>query len=258
MYRVAKQFLYGTFYLLILGGISWGIYSFELKPAPSCVDNRQNGNETEIDCGGDCVSCATKNLLPLQVSAAELFSHNGFYSASAIVKNPNQALAIKSFDYQFDFYDSGNQLLKSVANKSFLYAGEEKNIAEAGVIITNGISKKVAIVVKPDSLVLEKASEFSQPNYELSKDIKTALDSENNRVLVSGSISNPANFNISKVNIGAFLFDKLRRKIAVSKTSLQNLGSFEMKDFSISIPIKKELLKEVDLNTTKVFVGVLK
>lgn len=258
MPRLLKQFLYGTFYLAVFGLIGWYVYSIALQPAPSCFDNRQNGNETAVDCGGDCESCATKNLLPLQVSAAQLFSNNGSYSASTVIKNPNQNLAIKNFDYQFDFYDSGSQLLKSVANKSFLYAGEEKNITEARVAITNGISTKVAIKVAASSLVLEKASEFSQPNYELSKDIKTALDSENNRVLVSGSISNPANFNISKVNIGAFLLDKLGRKIAVSKTALQNLGPFGIQDFNISILVKKELLSEVDLNVTKVFVEILK
>ena len=62
MTRLLKQFLYGTFYLVILAAVGWGIYSFEFKPAPSCFDNQQNGGEGGVDLGREGVVFFFKNI----------------------------------------------------------------------------------------------------------------------------------------------------------------------------------------------------
>ena len=252
--RLFKQLLYGTFYILILGGISWGIYSFEFKPAPSCFDNKQNGQETGVDCGGNCLACEIKNLKPLEVMPALLLSDDRFYSVLAEIKNPNSNFALKSFEYEINFYDAQNNLLKSTKNNSFIYAGESKNIIEAGIRITNGIPKKAELKISPN-LNWIKSSELEAPAYEL-KDIASVL--ENGQVAVSGTITNPKSFFISKVSIGALASDNLGAKIGASKTELQNVGPFRVESFKIFVPVKKTSLPSVDLNVTKVFVEALK
>ena len=58
----------------------------------------------------------------------------------------------------------------------------------------------------------------------------------------------------------AFLVDKLEIKIGASKTELQNVGPFRVESFRIFIPVRKDLVGEVDLEATSqsVFVEVLK
>jgi len=255
--RLLKQFLYGTFYLLILGALVWGIYSIILKPAPSCFDNRQNGAETGIDCGGSCISCAVKNLKPLFAGEANLYGVDRVYSASVRVQNSSQAFGARNFSYVVNFYDAGNVLLKSISNKSFIYANESKNIVEAGVRITNGIPTRAEMAIDDSTVEWEKSADFFEPRYEL-KDARAEL--ENGQAVINGAIENQGNFSFSKTVISAFLADKLGTRIGASRTELNNIGQFRQESFKIFIPISKEMLGNIDLNATveSVSVAVLK
>ena len=255
--RLLKQFLYGIFYLAILGGILWLIYSVTLKPAPSCFDNRQNGGETGMDCGGGCITCEIKNLSPLSLLPATLFSADRDFSASAELNNPNLNYGAKTFDYEVNFYDASGRVLETRENKSFIYSGETKNLIEAGVRITNGIPARAEIKIDGKSIVWEKAENFPVPKYNL-KDFAAEL--ENGQAVVSGNISNPNNFILSKIIVSAFLVDKSGIKIGASKTELQNVRPFRVENFKIFIPVRKDLAGAIDLEATaqNVFVEVLK
>lgn len=255
--RLLKQFLYGIFYLAVLGGILWLLYSITLKPAPSCFDNKQNGNEAGVDCGGNCVSCEIKNLSPLSLLPATLFSADRVFSASAELQNPNLNYGAKTFDYEVNFYDASDKVLETRKNKSFIYSGETKNLIEAGIRITNGIPARAEIKIDDKSIVWEKAENFSSPKYDL-KNVMAEL--ENGQAVIGGNITNSDNLTISKIIIGAFLIDKLGVKIGTSKTELQNIGPFRVENFKIFIPIRKDLLSSADLEATaqSVFVEILK
>lgn len=244
--RLLKQFLYGTFYLLILAGIGWVIYSVNLKPAPSCFDNRQNGSETGIDCGGNCVSCEIKNMQPLFLTPAIIFSVDRNFSAAAEIRNPNSGYGAR-FDYEVNFYDSAGQVLRTIKNKSFAYAGETKNIIEAGVKITEGIPSRSEIKIDASGIKWKKAQDFFQPNITLNE---ADFMDEKNQVSISGSLKNSNNFAVSKVILNAFLVDKLGVKIGVSKTELQNLDPFIAENFKISFPVNKLMSESIDSKAT--------
>ena|SRR3989344_7789305 len=255
--RLAKQFLYGIFYLLILSGISWGVYSFTLKPAPSCFDNKQNGREIGVDCGGDCVSCEIKNLQPLSFSSAVLFRADRVFSASAEIRNPNSSYGAKSFDYEVNFYDGAGKLLQSIKKKGFIYAGQTKDLIEAGVRITAGVASTTEIKLDEKSLIWGRAKDFFEPPHEL-KDSAAVL--ENEQAVISGNITNLNNYLLSRVLVSAFLIDKSGMRVGASKTEFQDVGPFQVENFKIFIPVRKDLVGEVDLEATaqSVFVEVLK
>lgn len=254
--RIVKQLLYGLAYLLILGGIAWGIYSIAVKPAPTCFDGKQNQDETGIDCGGSCVSCEIKNLKPLFVSPAILFSADRMYSASAEARNLNIKFGAESFGYEVNFYDGAGKLLQSAKRKSFIYAGETKNLIEAGAQIAAGIPAKAEFkIVDAESVAWKDRAEFSPPPYEL-KGANAVF--ENNQIAVSGDIQNLNNFKISRAGISAFLVDKMGVKIGASKTELRDIGPFRAESFKIFIPIKKSLQDFVDLEATEIQVEVIK
>ncbi|MBI4991833.1 MAG: hypothetical protein HZB99_01295 [Candidatus Harrisonbacteria bacterium] len=253
-----KHIFYGGLYLLILGLVIWVIYFLIPKPAPTCFDNQQNQDETGVDCGGaSCISCEEKNIQDLSVGEAKLFTADRLFSAIAEVRNLNTAFAAKSFDYEFDFYDSADKILKTVKNNSFISGGGSKDIIEAGVRITAGIPKRAEIKIDNTSVVWVRAENLSAPPYNLEGVVVTA---EDNQIVVSGNITNPNNFLLSKVIINSFLIDRLGDKIGASKTEFRDVGPFRVQSFKIFIPADEELLGLVDMEeTTKgVFVEVFK
>lgn len=255
--RLLKQFLYGTLYILIFAGITWGIYFIKFKPAPSCFDNRQNGGETGVDCGGSCISCEIKNLKPLSIETINLFANDRVYSASAKVKNPNSDFSASSFDYVVNFYDKNGDILQSIKNSSFVYPNEAKPIIEAGIKITNGIPNKAEIKIDNQSVVWEKPENFFRPNYDL-KNVSTTI--ENGRVIINGDITNKDNFTISKVIADVILVDKSGKEIGASKYEIKNLGNFATAFFKMTIPLNNDQINSINLEATtnNIFVEVLK
>lgn len=250
---MAKQFLYGTLYLSILGALVWGIYSITLRPAPSCFDNYQNGTETGIDCGGSCISCEVKNLQPLFVGAPVLLGDDRAFTATAELQNPNASFSARNFSYVVNFYDTAGTLLKSVTSKSFVYAGQTKSLMEAGVRILNGIPSSVKIELDPASVEWSKPIDFNEPEYQV-RDLTAVI--EDGQVAVRGFVSNTNNFAFSKVIISAFVVDKLGVKMGASRTELYDVGQFRQENFKISIPVRKDLLKNVDLKASAESISV--
>jgi len=242
---------------LIFAGIVWGIYSLEFKPAPSCFDNQQNGQETGIDCGGDCVSCEIKNLERLSVETTVLLASDRVYSAITEVKNPNNNFSASSFEYTANFYDKSGTVLQSIKNRSFIYQNETKPIIEAGVKITNGIPDKAEITIDEKSIVWTKPENFSKPNYDL-KNTTTTI--ENGQVIVSGDITNKDNFIISKIIADVILIDKSGKEMGASKYEIKNLGNFGTAFFKMAIPLSSDLINSVDLEATtnNIYIEVLK
>lgn len=256
--RLLKQFLYGTFYLLLIGAVVWGIYLLVPKTPPSCFDNQQNQDEAEVDCGGAfCMSCAEKNLQDLLVAKPELFSADRLFSVIAEVQNPNTAFAAKDFDYEFNFYDTADKILKTVKNTSFIYGGESKDIIEAGVRITAGIPKRAEIKINHDSVTWVKAENFSAPVYDL-KEVVALI--EGDQAVISGNVTNPNNFILSKIIINSFLINQLGDKLGASRTEFQEVGPFRVQSFKIFIPIGQNSPDSIDLEETarRIFVEVLK
>lgn len=257
MSRIAKQFLYGTLFLMVLSVALLWAYSAFLKPAPSCFDNRQNGDELGVDCDGSCVSCDVKNLRPLFAAEANLYGVERVYSVSVQVQNSSPAFGAKSFSYTVNFYDANGVLLRTASDKSFIYANSSKNIVEAGARITNGVPVRAEMVIDDSSVEWAKTTDFSEPKYEL-KDVSVEL--ENGQVAISGVVVNPNNFTFSKVVIGVFLSDNIGLKAGASKTELNNVGQFRQNNFKLFIPVQKDMLDNIDLNASakSVSVSVLK
>lgn len=257
MSRIVKQFLYGTFFLMIFSSAALWIYSIYLKPTPSCFDDSQNGGETGVDCGGPCISCDVKDLKPLFAAEPNLYGSDRVYSVSVRVQNSSQAFGARKFLYEVNFYDAKNALLKSILGESFIYANSSKNIVEAGARITNGIPTRAEMKIDDANVKWVKAADFSEPKYEL-KDVNVAL--ENGQVAISGTISNPNNFTFSKVVIGVFLSDKIGLKAGASRTELNNVDQQNQNSFKLFIPVAKDMLDNIDLAATakSVSVSVLK
>ncbi|MEK9170519.1 MAG: hypothetical protein AAB674_02625 [Patescibacteria group bacterium] len=245
--RLLKQFLYGFFYLAILVSLIWLVYSFEFKPAPNCFDGKKNQEETGIDCGGSCISCEVQGLKPLSAGSAEFFGDDRVFSAVAEVKNLNADYGTKSFGYEVNFYDSSGRLLISKRGSDFIYSGENKNIIEAGIGITNGIPDRAEIkLINPGDIKWDNKKDFFA---DIPKLENISAKIENNQIVVSGYVMNGKSLEFSRAIVSAFAVDNAGRRVGVSKTE-SKIGPFGTWNFNIFIPINKDAIKNIDLNAT--------
>ncbi len=249
MVRFLKQFFYGIFYLSILALAAGAVYATFLKTTASCFDNIKNQNETGVDCGGVCgISCELKALRPLTFSEPKIFANNGLISLLVEVSNPNPNYGSDNFEYQINFYDSENKLLDSQLKSSFIYAGETKELVEAGLAIPGNPAKAEITLEKinwkPVTDWQTPILETSNPKFSLSQ----------GAVTVSGQIHNPSNFDISEVIVIAVLLDNFNREIGVSKTELKNLAPFQQMNFQVFVPLNPLVKDRINLNATRVAV----
>ncbi len=254
MPRPAKKFLYGVFYLFILALILWPIVKSFQTTTASCFDNVQNQNETGVDCGGSCASCAIKNL-----EAVRLLTPVKFFSLSsgetvllAEVLNPNADYDAVNTSYIFKIYNADSQLLQRVSGAIIIYGGERRYIFSADVSLAAQTIARVDIeFLKPD---WRSVGESLRPNFAPTSKIKTEISEKN--IKVSGSLNNQSSLAVQEVELIAILHDRLNQPIFASKTILTDINGLEERTFVISFPSDSSLASRLNSNATEVFANV--
>jgi Mg-chelatase subunit ChlD len=98
------QYITGAFIFFAL--IYIGVYYAYLKVEPTCFDNRQNGDERDVDCGGGCTRICALDVLPPSVQWARSFHVvDGQYNAVAYIENKNLDAGSPRIGYTFFLYD---------------------------------------------------------------------------------------------------------------------------------------------------------
>ena len=194
-----------------------------LYQAPTCFDGKKNGNETGVDCGGQCqLLCSFEGLDPIILwSRAFKVTGNpsgeGVYSAVAYIQNPNinsEALA----RYVFKFYDANNLLI-----------GEKEN---ATIIPKN----KVLAVFEPNidtqfKIPARVTFEFTQkPIWR--KDLRTSpelvvtqkiLSGETSSPRIDATVENKSTESAERIEIVAIVYDDNGNAVAASRTFVDKL-----------------------------------
>ncbi|MEE8131503.1 MAG: peptidoglycan-binding domain-containing protein [Candidatus Paceibacterota bacterium] len=247
--RKIKQILYGAGYLAVIFLIVAGVYLIWLKPAPTCFDGRKNQGEIEVDCGEPCAPCEIKTLQPLEMSWVRDFSVGDKTVIAAEIKNLNSDYGADSFSYTFDVYNFIGEKIYTLTDNSFIYASEIKYLFEAD-IDKKDIDK---IELSFSNVNWKSQEEFPKPEIQ-TREIKTESAKSIN---VSGLVINNNAFELSKVNIISFLFNRNGLRIGASKTELDNLQAFEEKFFRIIFPKYIILITETPASTAYNFINNL-
>jgi hypothetical protein len=107
-----RQLLY--FGLVIIIAIILGLLIFIpiLNRPPTCFDNRHNGKEEGVDCGGNCSTLCADLVTPLRVVYARPFVLEGNeWSVIARVENSNQRGYATDVPYSVRIVDDGGSLI---------------------------------------------------------------------------------------------------------------------------------------------------
>lgn len=250
--RLLKQFLYGTFYLVIFAVIGGSIYFAYVKPAPTCADNIKNQNEQEVDCGGLCVSCEIRKLKPLKVLPPQLFdAGNGKTTIVFRVQNPNFNYAAARFIYDVNLFDGGNKRVLFIADESYAYAGAEHMIVlpatdvAFSAVAGSDITAHDPEWVKKEDLPLPAIA---------TREIVVRVEPSGAGVTVTGVAQNNNSYALKDAVVNAIVSDKTGLPIDASKTALASIAPFEERFFSVFIPLSKSELSALDPSRTSVVV----
>lgn len=249
MSRLAKQFLYGVFYLSVWAAVLGGLYFFFLKPEPSCINGIRDRGEEEVDCGGVCPAlCLPQTLRDIEISGSVQVFSPETNTASLLVKlqNPNFELGAKTFAYEFFLYGAGGELLQTIRGRSFIYPGEIKYVADFLEFPDARNIRRAELRI--DSIDWAPASDFERPEFSLQERKTTSGESG---VEVGGRLVNRDTFTFPRVSLTAILKSELDRAIGVSQTELRELSPGESRTFTIMHPP----LAALDASKTEVFVS---
>lgn len=128
--RDTKRLTIIVTYIFLLLAIGTGVY-FVVRPAPTCIDGKQNQGESGVDCGGICgrVCVETVTGEPLIIREAVAFpAGEGQYDAVMRVTNPNNAIGAKTFRYRLELVDGSGQVVAMTSGESWALPQETKTL----------------------------------------------------------------------------------------------------------------------------------
>lgn len=192
-----------------------------LFPQPTCFDNKQNGNELGVDCGGTCTLYCASQVKPVRVVWAKAFPFApDHYDVGAYIENPNTDAGIKSARYTVRIFDATGQLIGervgaieiSPRAPTFLFEGNftlTTPPAKVEVMFDNAYLSNMVTARQHSSVLVTKNQRLKQ--------ITTSPRFE--AVLVN---TDPLNA-VSSISLGAIIFDASRNPIAISRTIVDEI-----------------------------------
>lgn len=106
-WSIKRKLVYASAILLLI--VLSLLYTFRevIFAKPTCFDGRQNGYESDVDCGGACSLRCTEEVLPLSVAwSSALPTASSTYDFVALVSNKNLDNAPKELEYIFTAYNA--------------------------------------------------------------------------------------------------------------------------------------------------------
>lgn len=257
MDRFFKQFLFGIIFLVILGGVGFGIYKV-VKPAPTCFDKIQNQGEEAVDCGAVCGNICESSIKPIETRNSYLFkikepsSVGDTFDFDALfrVYNPNTQLGSAWVNYVLTIFDDQNQVLLQKPGRFYILPGQTKYIYESSLKTPKPAAK---VELKTSPVNWQKlAGVFSEDIKFVarSKDYFTG-DRPGIFSRVSGVIFNASNFDIDQVEVVAVLF-KNGQPIGAGRTDLRTFPAKTDRFYEItwvaSVPVPDRVEVEAQTN----------
>ena len=217
-----RQLMYGTgviLFLLIFIGLP--IYFTYFNNPPTCFDNKQNGDETGVDCGGSCQRACSNQVLPepIVLWSRSFTVAKGLNNLVAYIQNPNVNYTAEPIPYIFSVYDKDNVLLGVREGYAYIPATKTFPIFEAAFNAGEKIPVKVVFVFTAPAQ-WNKSAVTDKP-------VLTVADQ---RVLdvdtiprIYATLQNSTVYAYKNIEVVAVIYDADGNAFAASKTVVDNL-----------------------------------
>jgi hypothetical protein len=219
-------------FLLIFGLL---IISPYINKLPTCTDNKQNGSETGIDCGGSCPNICSFQVDQISILWTRTFEViPGRYNAVAYLENHNKSAAINKISYRFRFADKDNIYIGKREGETFIPPGGKFAIFEAGIGVGNSIPIYATFEFTEIPVWNPVSEDVMNQLKILVSDIK--LENQDTSPHLSATIKNDSLFSIPEIGIVALLYDDKGNAISASRTYLNQLSGRESQNINFTWP----------------------
>lgn len=237
--RFAKQFIYGTFYVVVWVLVIWVGYGLFVKSAPSCFDGKQDQGELGVDCGGPCAMTCTAGLQPVSVLSTNIFqSTPGHETFLAKIAGVNPGLAAQYFTFSFDLRDASGTVLESFPGSSFLYPSEVKYLTLVNQPVTASVTANPTatwtLTIPSADTQWVSGSSFGAIPILTVQNVSTQIGSST--AIASGQLMNGDTATFNSIFIVAVFKDANGNPIGASQTEIDSIAPNQTKNFSVSYP----------------------
>lgn len=223
-----RKLSYIALVLIVVAGIGFVTYRQLTKETPTCYDNKRNGGEVGVDCGGPCTFYCPGELANPQVRWSRSFQITpGVFQAVAYIEHNYPGAAAQKIHYTFKFYNDNGTLIAEKAGSTFLGPMGRTAIVEPIVRIGSSVTPSITRLFISPPLPWEKISpNFSQV---VIKTDRTALETFatglpgqlGTRVTVT--VENTSRYSFTNLDVVAILYNADDNAITASKAVLPSL-----------------------------------
>ncbi len=220
--RIQKQLFIGLVFILILGGIGYGIYA-GLATKVSCTDGIKNGQEEGLDCGIlACGKACEPAIMPISIISSQFLKVGQVnYDFVAQVSNPNSSYGASRVEYS----------LGSTSGSFYILPGQTKwlvltalnisgEIGDIKLVINNAQWEKLDMPNNIVNFVLRRKDYHPNQN-------GTELDA---------ILYNDSNYDFDKIDVSVVLFDDTGSIVGVGKTDIRTFISKSERGFNVAWP----------------------
>ncbi len=231
-----------------------GLYAYpKLNPEPTCFDNKQNGVEQGIDCGGTCQKICQFATEDVVVKWSRVFSvTDTVASVVAYIENPNIHAASREVSYEFKIYDENRSFIIARQGKTYIAPNGASAIFEGGIKVGNRTPTYVTFnfTQNPDWVIID-------PRVDSIKIVPKDPTVENldTKPRMSAQITNTSQlYGVTNISVVAIVYDKDDNAVGASQTFVEALspgGSastyFTWQKPFVSEPVRKEVISRFDV-----------
>ncbi len=234
-WALKRQIAYIFLLVVFFSASGYLIAAPRLKKPVSCVDNKQNGDETGIDCGGSCARACISQVDEVSILWARAFRViPGRYNAVAYIENHNKNAAINKINYRFRFADANNIYIGKREGSTFIPPAGKIAIFEPAIDIGNSIPIYTTFeFTQAPGWIQVPEAKITQSKI-LVSDIKLKDEASSPRLTLS--IKNNSFLPANNLSVIAILYDANHNAISASRTFLDILKEEEVKELNFTWP----------------------
>lgn len=214
---------------------------------PTCFDNKKNGIETGVDCGGNCsLMCKADINEPIVLWSRAFHITGNNYNLVSFVENRNKDSGVLKASYQFKIYDENNRLLGHKEGITFIPPNQQFAILEPRFDAGESRAKTVIFEFINPLVWVKKLPTLQTLPINVNNIV---IDNNINTPSLSATISNNSIYDLPEFDIIAILYDENDNAINASKTHKNKLLSndslkviFTWPEELSSSPVKKDIM----------------
>ncbi len=242
MDRVFKQAIVAMVFVLLIGGVSFGIYQL-VRVRPTCTDSIQNQGELGTDCGPVCGNLCAPQILSLSVEATTLLNAGGGnYDAVTRVNNSNISYGSSQVQYALVLQDGTGAELARYPGSFYIGPGRNRMVVQnlSGV---SGEPAQARLVISNVQWQKINVSETLPVEFSVRRESFTSPNHAGVAHRYEGVLFNDSDFDFARVDVVVVLSDDTGMIVGIGQTNMNTFLSRTERYFSVqwSKPISEKV-----------------